>query len=393
MGTDIILNSNGNIILAEGRSRSFWHSWRAVAAGILLGLFLLLGIFIFLMSRPLPLPEKTLFYAVATPDEIQKLSPEIQQALPADWQIYAKEKSSWPFVFGLYREEESIFSFVASPLWHVPTSEKIHQQKRGLAMLAADTKLPERKARSYWSYFMERWGAGSPVVGVDPAEGLGAVNGNEPSWMVFHVRPDLIRSNAPLSAAPTDPLSDADVSFRLPSGKESGLQAFQTLPYLPSPDRLARLPDMTRADFQFGDAGQAIWTKLTFKSPLDEIQAGVLLGSYGFTLRRPITLPDGTASFERIEPVATSGSSLLGPRRDELGRSANIANYIFTLHTTGTVPEISTATACANSGAWMRLSAKTIAALAHRFGLKLSSEQVRPAQIVSDKGKLAVCFE
>lgn len=393
MGTDIILNPGSNIILGEGRSRGFWGSWRALAAGILLGLLVLLGLFVFLLSRPLPLPEKTLFYAVATPEEIRSLSPETQQALPLDWQIYAKEKSSWPFVFGLYRDEESIYSFVISPLWHVPKTEKIHQEKRGLAMIAADVKLPDRKARSYWSFFTERWSAGSPIMGVDPAEALGAVNGNEPSWMVFTLKPGIVRSNAPLPAAPTDPLSDADLSFRLPQGKENGLQAFQTLPYLPPLDRLARLPELSRADFQFGDGGQAIWTKLTFKSPLDEMQAGVLLGSYGFTLRRPITLPDGTASFERIEPVASSGSSLLGPRRDELGRSANIANYIFTLHTTGTVPEIGNATACANSGAWMRLSAKTVAALARRFGLNLNSEQVRPLQIVSDKGKMAVCFE
>ncbi len=393
MGSDIILNSGNNIILAEGHRPRFWNSWKIIVVGILLGILVLLGLFILMLNRGLPLPAGTFFYAVATPAEIHTLSPEIRNALPLDWQIYATEHSAWPFVFGLYREDDSIFGFVISPLWHVPKTEKIHQAKRGFAMLAADTKLPESKSRSYWGYAYEHWRAGGPVMGVDPAEALGAVNGHEPSWLTLSLKPGLIRSNFPLPAAPTEPLSDADLSFRLPPGKESALQGFESLSFLPAPDRLARLPELSRVDLQFGDPGVAAWTKLTFQTPLDESQAGVLLGSYGFTLRRPITLPDGTVSFERIEPVATSGTSLLGPRRDEKGRSANIANHIFTLTSVSSTPEIVPATTCANSGTWMRLSSKTVAALARRFGLNLNSEQVRPLQVVSDKGKLAICLE
>ncbi|MCK9361380.1 hypothetical protein M0Q28_04090 [Patescibacteria group bacterium] len=393
MGSGIILNSSSNIILAEGHRPRFWNSWKIIVVGILLGLLVLFGLFVLMLNRGLPLPEGTLFYAIATPAEVQALSPEIKQALPPDWQIYANERSSWPFVFGLYREGESIFGFVISPLWHVPKTEKIHQARRGFAMLAADTKLPERKTRSYWSYVFERWWSGSPVIGVDPAEALGAVNGHEPSWLTFSYKSGLVRSNFPLPAAPTEPLSDADLSFRLPPGKESALQGFESLAFLPAPDRLVRLPELSQVDLQFGEPGIASWTKLTFKAPLDESQAGVLLGSYGFTLRRPITLPDGTVSFERIEPVATSGTSLLGPRRDEKGRSANISNHIFTLLSASTTPEIVPATNCANSGAWMRLSSKTVAALARRFGLNVNSELVHPIQIVSDKGKMAICFE
>jgi hypothetical protein len=393
MGSDIILGSGSSIILAEGHAPRFWHSWKAVLLGIVLGILVLLGAFILTLTRALPLPAGTLFYAVATPAEIRSLSPEIKQALPLDWQIYANERSSWPFVFGLYREDDSIFGFVVSPLWHVPKTEKIHQEKRGLAMLAADTKLPDRKWRSYWSYLIERWRVGSPMIGIEPAEALGAVNGHEPSWLTFNAGLGLMRSNFPLPAAPSDALSDADLSLRLPAGKETALQGFESLAFLPTPERLARLPELSRVDIQFGEPGIAAWTKLTFNAPLDESQAGVLLGSYGFTLRRSIMLPDGTMSFERIEPVATSGTSLLGPRRDEKGRSADISGNIFTLVSASSTPEITNATNCANSGTWMRLSSKTVAALARRFGLDLNSEQVKPVQIVSDKGKLAVCFE
>lgn len=393
MGTDIILNANNNIILAEGHSPRFWRSWRAIALGIIIGLCVLWLAFLILLSRPMPLPAGTIFYAIATTKEASTLSPEIRNALPKDWQAYFSSNSSWPYVFGLYRDGESIFGFVMSPLWRVPKTEKIHQTKRGLAMLAADTELPDRKDRSYWSYVFEHWRAGGPVIAVEPAEALGAVNGHEPRWIVFRMRDGLMQSDWNAPNAPSDALSDADISVRFPHESLTKLSSFESIPFLPAPDRLARLPSLSRADIHFGDAGVAAWTKLTFDEALSETQAGVLLGAYGFTIRRPIVLPDGTVSFERMEPIATSSTSLLGPRRDERGRSANILGNSFTLVSTSSSPEIANVANCSNAFPWVRFSQKTVAALSRRFGLELNSEQVRAVQVVADEGKLAVCFE
>ena len=110
-------------------------------------------------------------------------------------------------------------------------------------------------------------------------------------------------------------------------------------------------------------------------------------------MRKAITLPDGTVSFERIEPVATSGTSLLGERKDEKGRVANIEGDTFVLHNVSTTGELPLAPSCANANPWIRLSEDALAAVSKQIGLDLQPGDLRPLQLVSDKGYLAACFE
>ncbi len=394
MDRDIVMNGGSSIILAEGHSRGFWRSWKAILVGICIGILVLLLAFIWLLSRPLPIPQGTLFYAVATSKDVRELPQDIQKALPTDWQTYLEQTSRLPFVFGIYRQGETLFSFVISPRWHAPRTEKIHQMTRGLILISADTNLPSEFERSYFSYFLERWFGGSPALGIRPHEALGYVNGGSQEWITLHVRDGVFVSNVDAPDAPDQPLNNTDVSLHLPSGGSAYLAAhFEALPYLPVPDRLSRLPALVRADFIFDAPGEPSVTRLQFERALTETDASVLLGAYDFSIRRPILLPDGTTSFERIEPIATSGTSLLGPRKDELGRMADITKETFTLLQASTTREIRPITTCANAPAWIRLSAETVSTVARRFGLQLTPLQVRPLQIASNKGKLAVCFE
>lgn len=394
MDRNIVLNGGGNIILAEGHSRGFWRPWRIAIAGILGGFLVLLVGFFWLLSRPLPLPEGTLFYAVVTPGDMRMLPSDVRDALPADWRSYLDRASRWPFVFGIYRQGETLFSFVISPRWHAPITEKIHQQTRGLALISADTALASDTERSYLSYASERWRSGSPILGVRPFEVLGYVNGGDSEWMMLSIRDGVLVSNIQAPSAPHAPLYDADVSFHLtPEGSAYLAEHFATLAYLPAPDRLSRLPALVRADIDFHASTQPVLTRLQFERALTDADAGILLGAYGFSIRRPIVLPDGTTSFERVEPTATSGTSLLGPRKDELGRMADISKDTFTLLHASTTTELHPVASCANASAWIRLSAKTVAAVANRFGLALEATQVRPIQIVSENGKFTACFE
>jgi hypothetical protein len=395
MNRDIVMNGGSSIILAEGHSRGFWRSWKAILVGICVGILVLLMAFIWLLSRPLPIPNGTLFYAVATSEDVRELPQDIQNALPTDWRAYLGQTSRLPFVFGIYRQGETLFSFVVSPRWHAPKTEKIHQETRGLVLVSADTELPTESGRSYLSYAFERWRNGTPTLGVRPFEALGYVNGGNQEWITLSLRDRLIRSDIRASAAPADPLREADVSLHVPEGGSAYLsQHFETLPYLPDPDRLSRLPGLSRADFTFDEPGEPGLTHLEFERDLTEAEAGTLLGAYGFTIRRPIVLPDGTTSFERVEPTAASGTSLFGPRQDDLGRLANVSNGTFTLvHGSSTESELRYAKSCANATPWIRLSAETVSMIATRLGLQLESSQVRSMQIVSVNGKLAVCFE
>ncbi|MCR4306369.1 MAG: hypothetical protein NUV42_00190, partial [Candidatus Yonathbacteria bacterium] len=149
-----------------------------------------------------------------------------------------------------------------------------------------------------------------------------------------------------------------------------------------------------RADFTFGEPGKPELTRLEFERDLTEAEAGTLLGAYGFTIRRPIVLPDGTTSFERIEPTEASGTSLFGPRKDALGRLADVSDATFTLvHGSSTESELRYAKSCANATPWIRFSSETVSIIATRLGLHLEPSQVRPLQIITENGKLAVCFE
>jgi hypothetical protein len=394
MDRDIVMNGGGNIILAEGHSRRFWTFWRAIAAGILGGCLILLLLLVWLLSRPLPLPEGTLFYAVATRDEIVALPKSVREALPEDWKSYLEQPSAWPYVFGVYREGQTLFSFVVSPRWRAPITEKIHQSTRGLALFAADTEVPGTNGRSYWSFLVERWYAGGLALGTRPYEALGYVNGHNMDWIRFHIDALLLRSTLAAPQAPVGPINEADVALRLSSESADYLKNhFENQSFVPAPDRLARLPGLSGVDLTFGEPGIPALTRLEFQRDLTEQEAGVLLGAYGFTIRRPIVLPDGTVSFERLEPTATSGTSLLGPRKDEIGRIANISGSTFELFQNEEVAEPASAPACSSSPAWMRLSADTVSLIANRFGLHVSPENVRPVQIISDKGVLAGCFE
>ncbi len=390
MDRSIFINSNSSIILAEGHARGFWHSWRAVSLGILLGLCGLLGTLLYAISRPLPWPADTSLFFVVSPRDAEKPPESLRKTLPSDWTAYLVCDTRWPLIIGVYRKEQGWYSFVMSPSWCQPRTEKLHVVKRGLIVLASDTAIESAEQKNYLGLLLES-GFGHPALAVAP-ESLSLLTGiadQSPTgtWNWFRPGKNSIRSNIDLPIMPARNAPAADVSIRfsksmLPEG----------VPFLPDIARRARLPNLTQADVVFGsDTPEVI--RLSFDKTLNEDNASALLGAYGFTSRRAIKLPDGSISFERIEPIATSGTSLLGSRKDEKGRLALISGQTFTLSSASSSSDLPLAPACAETGAWARLSTKSLSALLKRVGLQMEEKDLRPIQIVSEKGKLAICFE
>lgn len=390
MDRSIFINSGNSIILAEGHSRGFWHSWRAISLGILLGLCGLLGALLYAISRPLPWPADTSVFFVASPRDAEKLPESLINTLPSDWKAYLVCDTRWPLIIGVYRKEQGWYSFVMSPSWCQPHTEKLHVLKRGLIVLASDTALDSTENKNYLGLLFAG-GLGHPALAVAP-ESLSMLTGiadQSPTgtWSWFRQGKNSVRSDIELAVMPARNAPAVDVSIRfaksmLPEG----------IPFLPDIARRARLPNLTQADIVFGNEMPEV-IRLSFDKTLNEDNASALLGAYGFTSRRAIKLPDGTISFERIEPIATSGTSLLGSRKDQKGRSALISGQIFTLSSASSSAELPLAPACAETGAWARLSAKSLASILKRVGLQIQEKDLKPIQIVSEKGKLAVCFE
>jgi hypothetical protein len=390
MGNEIFINANSSIILAEGHGRSFWFSWKAAALGILIGLVLCFGLLLIALAQNLPIPQGTVFVAFLSSDEAQHLPEPVRRSLPLDWTAYLDGKSNWPVLFGLYRRDNHWYSFAASPLWHVPKTDKLHVTKAGLITFVADTDIDATWGKSYLG-FLERRGAGGPVFGVD-VDGFFNQTLNDPkTWTWIRSAQGMLRSDMPFPSSHSVSIPAADVSLHLEPG--DGKQALAaSIPDLPDADRLKRLPPMSEVAIRFGDNGPSL-VRLSFEQALSEQDASLLLGAYGFTMRKTITLPDGTLSYERIEPVATSGTSLLGERKDDKGRVADTEGSSFVLHSVSTTGELPLAPSCAIGNPWLRLSEDALAAISKQLGLDLQPGDLRPLQLVSDKGYLAACFE
>jgi hypothetical protein len=390
MGNEIFLNSSSSIILAEGHGRSFWFSWKAVVLGLLIGVLLCLGAFLIGLSRSLPIPQSTVFTALLTADEAAHLPEPLRRALPHDWSLYLAGHSKWPVLLGVYKRDNHWYSFAASPMWHVPATDKLHVTKAGLITFAADTESDETWGKSYLG-FLERRGFGGPISGVDLKGFFDGTTNDPKTWTWFNMDKGLIRSSLAFPVSHTNALAAADVSLRLEPG--DGKEALAaSIPDLPDSERLKRLPPMSEVAIRFGDSGPSV-VRLSFEQPLTEQDASVLLGAYGFTMRKAVTLPDGTQSYERIEPVAASGTSLLGERKNDHGQVANIEGNTFVLHGASSTGELPLAPSCANATPWLRLSEDALAAVSKQVGLDLQPGDLRPLQLVSDKGYLAACFE
>jgi len=342
------------------------------------------------LAQNLPIPKGTVFVAFLSSDEAQHLPEPIRRSLPLDWTAYLDGKSSWPVLFGVYRRDNHWYSFAASPLWHVPKTDKLHVTKAGLITFVADTESDATWGKSYLG-FLEHRGLGGPVFAAD-VDGFFNQTENDPkTWTWISIKQGMLVSDMRFPASHSTNIQAADVALRLEPG--DGKEALAaSIPDLPDAERLKRLPPMSEVAIRFGDEGPSL-VRLAFEQTLNEQDASALLGAYGFTMRKSITLPDGTVSYERIEPVATSGTSLLGERKDEKGRIAEISGNSFVLHNASSTGELPLAPSCANGNPWMRLSEDALSAISKQLGLDLQPGDLRPLQFVSNKGYLAACFE
>ncbi|HVM90367.1 MAG TPA: hypothetical protein VMU11_00530, partial [Verrucomicrobiae bacterium] len=328
--------------------------------------------------------------AFLTAKETQQLPEPLRRNLPADWKSYVNGSSNWPVLFGVYRQDDHWDSFIASPVWNVPKTDKTHVTKAGLITFVADTDSGETWGKSYLG-FLEKRGFGGSAFGADIQGFFSATSDDPKTWTWFKADQGLIRSDMAFPASHANAMPAADVALRLEPG--DGKEALAaSIPDLPDAQRLEKLPPMSEVAIRFGDSGPTL-VRLSFEQNLTEQDASLLLGAYGFTMRKQITLPDGTLSYERIEPTATSGTSLLGERKDDQGRVADIQDNLFVLHSASSSGELPLAPSCAGGTPWLRLSEDTVSAVAKQLGIKLEPDDVRPVQLVSDHGKLVACFE
>lgn len=382
---EIILNRESNIILAEGRSPSFFKSWRFYCMLVLLIAFAFTFFAWFTLSRPLPLPRGTFFIGVISPHAAkQLLPPNVLNAMPDVWKRTLSSDSSWPIAYGLSNDEDHVRAFLIGPRWMIP--QGTGRKTAGLAAYLPDNGLVEDEhTLSYTEAMSWRgWKKQPALRWIQGADSIFRWDGQR-----------LVSDNAwNLPSVP--PASNADLSLALGSESRNEAAAPQIalaagLADLP---KLRTLPDTSRYEIWLdGQETQFEKRRLVFTQPLDENQAAVVLGAFSVTQRRALVLPDGSTSIERIQPQASTGTTLFGDHRNDRGETLHITPSELQINATGTNWEIQPAPICSLTSTWTRLSGRAVGMMLDDLGWNLNDVPLTGLQIGTYKGKLAACFE
>lgn len=383
--TDIILNSESSIILAQGSAPSFFRSWRFLGILILSILFGLSLIFWLALSRPLPVPRGTFFIGVISPHAAkQYFSPNLLNAMPEIWKRTLSSDSSWPVAYGLSNDDDHVRAFILGPRWLIPDGPD--RQTAGLsAYLPENGLVTENDRISYAATMSWRGWRKQPAF----------------RWLqgqdtLFRWDGQRFISDASWRLADIPNPSDADLSLGLGDESREEIAAPQIalaagLADLP---KLRTLPPATRYELWVdGEAMRFDKRRLTFATTLNEEQAASILGAFSVTQRRVITLPDGSTSIERIQPIATTNTTLFGERPNDRNEWLRLTPSELQINASGTNWTINPAPACAVTSSWIRLSGKAVNMMLDDLGWNLANVTLTGLQIGSYNGKLAICLE
>lgn len=383
MSTEIILNRESQIILAEGRRPAFFGSWLmwCIVALILAGsLAFLLWL---ALSRPLPLPRGTFFLGVISPEAAQQiLPPNVLNALPETWKQTLSIKSSWPLVYGLANEDGRMRAFMLGPRWLVPDGST--RKTAGLAAYLGDAGLVFEEEKLTYSEALS-W------RGLERAPAMRWSNGEKIHlrWNGKQLISDMAWEMPGTSRASA---ADLSIGFSADSRKAAIQPEIALASSLGDLPKLRNLPDISRYEVWLNGKGFAR-RRFEFAHPLSENQAAAVLGIFSVTERRAVTLPDGSVSIERFTPSASTSTSLFGERKNDRSESLRLsANELQIISSTGTW-DIQQVVSCGVQGPWIRLSDRAISTTLTDIGWEISADQLRAMQIGTINNKIAICFE
>lgn len=381
MSVEIILNRDSHIIMAEGHGRR-WNFWNLSALGIFLGLALFFGGMWFLLSRPIPIPADTALLAVISPKAYhQLLSEQLQDKIPMFCQTAFSSNSDWPVICGITTSGQS---FAIQPRWQtiVPSFTA------GLVARSGDFT-GETKTFRYSSALSWRGLAKQPVLEVESSaieKWLGLEVASTSTKILFRWNGSGFDSDLTLPPQ-TTPLPAGDVALSL------GRVAWDTLPgdlfldaaNLPDRSQWKPLPPIERYAVWLDKDRLIEGRYIGFSDPLDQELAARVLGLMGVTERRALTLPDGTVSYERLLPTASTSTDLFGRRQNDRGQWIELSPRFILVSNASTTLDQSNVAPCSMGYPWLRLSQN---ALHDMLGISLPS-----LQAFSQNGRLAICFE
>lgn len=381
MPVEIILNRESQIILAEGHGRR-WNFWNILALGILIGLTTFFITAWYALSRPIPIPSNTAILAVYSYNALTSTQNELLlNNIPAICKTNIPENANWPMICGITTSGES---FAITPRWWNISDRTNH----GLISVSAIPNSEKTKDMRYFTALNWRGLAKRPVIQMQSSaieSWLGLENYSENTEILFQWDGMKFTSNQKIKAQ-TSPLPAGDIAFYLDETTWGQLPGDIFLDASALPNRNQwNLPPIERFAIWFDDNRMQISRFIGFRDALDQNQAARILGMVDVTERRQIKLPDGSTSFERLLPTASSSSDLFGQRLNDRGQILDLTPRSLLLSSSSTTKEQTNISPCGASYPWLRLSSK---ALNDIIGIQMSG-----IQAYSDNGKLSICFE
>jgi hypothetical protein len=383
MDVQITLNRESHIIMAEGHGRR-WNFWNLSALGILLGLIVAISGLWFALSRPIPIPADTAILGVISPKAAkQLLAGSYWEKLPAICQDALSSDSDWPIICGLTTSGQA---FAIAPRW-IQARERV-RFTAGLVARAGDV-IGETRPFNYTSALVWRGLAKQPAIELQSSaieKWLGLETPSTSTSILFRWNGRGFESNIKLPVQ-TSPLPAGDIALAITGSAWEGLpgELFLDASNLPDRKQWNPLPAVERYAVWLGTDRAIQGRYVGFAEPLDQESAARILGMTNVTERRSITLPDGTISFERLLPTASTSTDLFGKRLNDRGESIELTpRYMFVSNTSTTLDQSNLAP-CGTTYPWLRLSETALT--------DILEPSLPSLQAFSLNGHLAICFE
>lgn len=383
MSVEIILNRESQIILAEGHGRH-WNFWNISALGIFLGLILFFVGLWSLLSQSIPIPDDTAILAVISPKESQRiLPPAFQEKIPDVCKDVLSSNSDWPIICGLTVSGQA---FSIAPRWLGNDNNRSFTS--GFIARFGGTIVSTKSFR-YTNALAWRGLAKQPTIFLESSsieKLLGLELTSTSTEILFRWNGHGFDSDLNLPPQ-TTPLPAGDISLFLDRASWEALPGdlFLNASNLPDRNQWKPLPPIERYAVWLNSDHLIEGKFIGFAEPLNQKLAARILGMMGVTERRTLMLPDGSISYERLLPTASTSTDLFGRRQNDQGQWIDLSQRYISITNASTTIDQSNIAPCGTSYPWLRLSKNTINSL---LGISIPD-----IQAYSENNRLSICFE
>lgn len=371
-------------ILAYGTAPSFGYRTLFTWGLALLGVFLLVFLAWWSLSRPFLISARTLLVITRPTVAQTEIHPALRKQLPGPWQQALKSNSRWPVTLGGGLGPNGWNWFAIVPRW-LSVDPSLPMEVKGAVRIIYDQPPVPATGGVTYAEGLGAWmrHPGSGAVGTFALEAV-SPSSTTASFVykngVFHT--SLLFDHPFGSFHPRA----ADISLDL--SPLIGTNRAELLKELPIP-RFALLPTLQEIHLTFREEGPPEQVELTHQDPLTRDQIKQVLAGFGITTKHVIQLADGTLATELSSGDGRMDAPVAIHRGDHLFIQDASIRY-----GSSTDPLPALPPACGNQPIMGRISARALQKLVQGIGLMFDISSVTGWQVGKDRdGYLLLCRE